>query len=387
MLLQIQNQFVEDYLKPLSRGEVKEMPAGYGKMFAKWQDMYPGLAHLSPNEQAISFAEFLDEEMKKQELALVTGDTLVDQKNKKLIERGQVLLASDDGGKTFTKLIKPEDIEITDAENLYLLSPTFRTTTNDLREVMNEQILLRIAMNLTSQNYLIQSTPIIENNVIHFEVKTPQFKDMNVLVDTAQKFDKPMNYVFVNKDGLSKVVPETQIDTKYGQIEPDPTLRPLSDAEIRARIVKDENASRELGVLGGILATVPNLGASSNRNNLIPTYTALNQQKNLADATSALIQDKADTYQNIRNAKIRFEESKKGNEQKAKFEEEKKEKADEADRKLIQAKTEFKTKKRKSGIHPVTKRAAKAGLGIATAIMATLVGTIAATTVVTTILT
>lgn len=388
MLLESQNQFIEDYLKPLSRGEVREMPAGYKEMFAKWQAAYPGLTHLSPHEQAVSFADFLDGEVKKLELALITGDTLVDQKNKKLITRGQVVLASEDGGKTFTKLVKPEDLATTKGENLHFLSPTLRTTTTDVHELMNEQVLLHVANNLTSQNYLVLRG-FIQNNIIHLEVKTPRLADFNVLVDTAQKFDKPMNYVFVNKEGLSKVVPETQIDTKYGEIDYDPTLRPLSEDEIKSRIVQNANSNRELAALGGILATLPEmLGKSKNRNDRasIATSQVMMKQNALQSAASDYIQNEAGTFQNIMSAKARFSESKKSNEEKAKFAEEKKQKNEAADRKQVQAKTELTEEKQRQRIHPDTKRAAKAGIGIGAAVMAGMGGIVGATTFFTTII-
>lgn len=266
MLLESQNQFIEDYLKPLSRGEVRELPAGYKEMFAKWQTAYPGLTHLSPHEQAVSFADFLDTEVKKIETSLVPGDTLVDQKNKKLIARGQVVLASADAGKTFNKLVKPEDLATTKGENLQFLSPTLRSTTTDVHELMNEQVLLHAANNLVSQNYLVVKG-FIQNNTIHLEVKTPRLVDYNVLIDTTQKFDKPMNYVFVNKEGTARNIPETQLAEKYGQPEIDPTLRPLSQDQIIALEISDRNAKDKLRTLGGILSVVPDWTNKQDKNN------------------------------------------------------------------------------------------------------------------------
>lgn len=393
MLLESQNQFIEDYLKPLSRGEAREMPAGYKEMFAKWQIAYPGLAHLSPHEQAVSFADYLDGEVKKMELALVPGDTLVDQKNKKLIARGQVVLASEDGGKTFTKLVKPEDLATVKGETLHFLSPTLRGTTNDVHELMNEQVLLHVANNLSSQNYLVLHG-FIQNNVIHLDVKTPRLADYNVLVDTAQKFDKPMNYVFVNKEGLSKVIPETQLDTKYGQIDYDPTLRPLSADEIKSKIIQSSGKNQKLGVLGGILSTLPSqLGKK--QNNLGPAYQTLMQQNTsmlgqaaaFGNAAFGDLQNKANAFQNVIDAKNRFVSSKQTPAQKAKTEQEKQQKDESDSRKQIKAQIELKEKeKNKTRIHPDTKRAAKTGVGIGAAIMASLGGVVGATTFFTTVI-
>ncbi len=394
MLLESQNQFIEDYLKPLSRGEVRELPAGYKDMYAKWQTAYPGLTHLSPHEQAVSFADFLDTEVKKIETSLVPGDTLVDQKNKKLISQGKVVLASTDGGKTFNKLVKPEDLATTKGENLQFLSPTLRTSTTDVHELMNEQVLLHAANNLTSQNYLVQKG-FIQNNTIHLEVKTPRLVDYNVLIDTTQKFDKPMNYVFVNKEGTAKNIPETQLAEKYGQPEIDPTLRPMSHEELGAAMIGMHDSKQKQVMMGAGVSSLNNSNGldhegAHKESQALKAFDAakaasLINLANFAGAASNAQQQSASGAQHVRDAKQRFENSKKNNEKKPQDEQKQKDGSQNwGQQNTAQLNTQ---NKKQSGYSPETKQAAGVGIGIGTAVAASVAATVGLTTAAATILT
>ncbi len=359
MLLESQNQFIEDYFKPLSRGEGRELPAGYKEMYAKWQTAYPGLTHLSPNEEGVALTDFIDTEVKKIETSLIPGDTLVDQKNKKLIARGQVVLASEDGGKTFNKLVKPEDLTTTKGENLLFLSPTLRSTTTDVHELMNEQVLLHSANNLTSQNYLVLKG-FIQNNTIHLEVKTPRLVDYNVLIDTTQKFDKPMNYVFVNKEGAAKNIPETQLAERYGQPEIDPTLRPLSRDQIIAMEISDRNSKDKLNTLGAVLSVVPSWANKQDERH----ENALQQRGQVHESLSSSPQNQHAT--NVRQEKQRFQDSKIGekNMPNQVSTNQKQETQTNTQEKYTPNIPVSNKNQKKSSIHPSTKRGAAVGLGL-----------------------
>ena len=92
MLLESQNQFIEDYFKPLSRGEGRELPVGYKEMYAKWQLLIHVSHIFRPMKKGSCSTDFIDTEVKKNRNKPHSRRYPCRSKNKKLIARGQVVL-------------------------------------------------------------------------------------------------------------------------------------------------------------------------------------------------------------------------------------------------------------------------------------------------------
>lgn len=374
MLLQSQIQFMEDYLKPLSRGENVKLPVGYDALYAQWLEFNSEvIGRLSAEERAKSFIGFVDAEVKKRIKSLLPEEAL--------IARGTLILASEDDGKTFDKLIKPEDLNMLRGQDYHFLSPTLRSTTTNLKELMDEQLLLHVADNLKDQNCLVENA-FLQNGLLYLEIKNPKGIRYTCQVDPNQTIGRPMNYIFINQNGVAKTVPETLLPEQYGQLEPDPTLRPLSDSD----------RNRGLAIAGGILSSLPDMAQdlknSQAANLAAAALTAQNKSPRVPlqiprhrPALSEI--PKVLPFDNVLESKRRLEESKKQKESEANIQEQRQEKYEEDTRKKAQEKTPPAPEQSLS--QSPMKRAALAGMGIGGVLLGGLAGTVGMTMYIATI--
>lgn len=377
MLIQSQKKFIEDYLKPLGRGETVKLPAGYAAMYEKWLDFNSEIiGRLSAEEKAKSIIDFLDEKIPKAINSLIKGDSESDQKKRHLNARGQLVLASADAGKTFDKLITPDDLGNTLGQNYFFLSTTLKSTTTNIKELMDEQVMLHVAEQLKNLNYLVENA-VLEGGLIELTVRNQKGLKSDVKVDPAQSTEKPLDYVFTNEKGVVEVVPETQLFDKQGQMKPDPTLKPSDNSRM----------GLALALAGGMLATLPlalNQGTqdADALNFAAPTPSAAPTMPRMEKPQIAV-----PAFENVQASKRKFEERKKGEETTGQVEKEKQAKYEEDARKklLERAQAQPETPKKPVSQSPI-KRAALASLGMGGILLGGLGGTVATTMYLTTII-
>lgn len=381
MLLQSQTQFAEDFIRPLAKGEDRKLPPGYDQFYEGWREINEELIpKLSVEERTKSFIAFVDEKVTKEIDKLIPHETLVDEKNRKLNARGQVVLASEDNGVHFDKILKPEDVQTKDPTKYTFLSPTLRSTTTDIREVINEQTMLHAVAKLEEQHFLVSDTNIVAGKIL-IEVRNPKGTELTVQIDPAQKFDQPLNYVFINKSGLATSVPETQLPESFGEPKEDPTLRTPTETEQRISSLQNDNYIKNAAMGAG----------------LIPAF----MQKPQAQPTLAIPQIKMPKlnipkiphlnaqpteFSNVMSSKKRFQEKKKIDEEsqmreRERFEKSKEEYDKNRQLKIEKQKKEQEEKRRASG----KKQASAAGAGIASIIAGTTAGVTGLTTFISTI--
>lgn len=281
MILFSQDQFREDYIRPLYKGEKVELPAGYAEKFAEWKLANAQIFDkLSPEEIVKSFALYLEESIQN-DLKKLIDEAKIDERN--LATRGQMLLASKDG-KNFDQVITPEKAKETNPEELQLLSPTLRSTTTDLNEVLNEQVLLHTVKNLTSNGFFVNSAAV-ENGIVNVDVKTAKGAEYKVQVDPNQSSNGPLSYTFINEKGQKSVVGESQLPEKYSEIE--------------------EKAVSEISPLG-LAATGAILGLDAlNKQNMMALGKGMNNRSLLPESYGA-------PKLNVIEAKARLEREKAG---------------------------------------------------------------------------
>lgn len=366
MLLDSQKQFVEDYLRPLYHGEKVTMPPGYAELYQEWSMAYgDALNKWSPEERGISFAEYLDDRIHDKITKLIPNENLVDAKNHKLADRGRVVLASKDGGKTFDQLLKPEDLQQVDPKDYVFLSSDMRNTTTDLAEIMNEQVLIRVQKNLKDQNFLIENAYIREG-IINVEVKNQKGESYSVQVDPKQKFDKPLNYIFINARGVAKVVLETQLPEAFGSIETDFVNFSAMDLDRKKMLLGAAGA----GLVGVIPPHAQPRTYTGETTVNIPGRSVVPNTNSRIELPSKV--DVGGTMNNIIEAKAKLEQDKKKEEEDKKIAEERREKYDEDLRKkrleTEQAKAEQNVEQKRTRNKSNITRAFLAGAGMGGAV-------------------
>lgn len=253
MFLDTQKQFQEQMNRHIHghadpKGLLSKMEPGYAEAYAEWElENKETLYQWSAEEHTQSFADFLEKKVHDRLIALV-GDK---QDLKELANRGQLLLASKDNGKTFDTFLKPED-EVNPMDYV-LLSPTFRSTTTNFKEVREEQSLVHIVSKLRDQHYGVNNA-WIENGVVHVDALHPLRGTYEVQVDLNQPTALPLTYAFINAEGR-KEVPETQLPEEFGLAEQDITLQAPSETEALIMDSVDDNKNkRKLAVLAASTA-------------------------------------------------------------------------------------------------------------------------------------
>ena len=249
MFLDSQKQFQEQMNRHI-HGEALHLEPGYKEAYAEWEvENKETIYQWSAEERTQSFADFLEKKVHARLIALV-GDK---QELKELANRGQLLLASKDGGKTFDTFLTPEDETKVNPMDYVLLSPTFRSTTTNFKEVREEQALVHIVSKLRDQHYGVNHA-WIENGVVHVDALHPLRGTYEVQVDLDQSTTLPLNYKFINAEGTTEV-PETQLPEEFGLAEQDITLQVPSETEaLMMDPVNDDKNKRKLAVLAASTA-------------------------------------------------------------------------------------------------------------------------------------
>jgi len=239
MFLDTQNQFREQ-MERVVRGESVQLEPGYAEAYATWSEENKNILYQwSAEDRTQHFSIYLQNKVEQDLLKLVNTEEL-----KGLAKRGQLLLVSTDGGKTFDKFLTPKEAKTAVPTEYQVLSPTFRSTTTDLNEVLAEQLLLHVVAtlqeNFKSPNGSEKELWKVENaslkkGVVHVEVvrnfyQSEIVQDENGMrfameVDMDQPATIPLAYERINAKGGKKNIPETQLPEEYGEAQLDSTLQ------------------------------------------------------------------------------------------------------------------------------------------------------------------
>ncbi len=306
MILDHQNQFREEYIKPLKAEKPKALPPGYAELYATWAEKNKNILYqLSDEEMTKSFSDFVATETKKQ----ITN--LIDKKQvgreakrhlKQLAIRGQILLASKDG-KNFDQLITPEDIQKGQAKNYTILSPTFRTTTTDLREVLDEQSLLHITTKLRNQQFTIQSAWIDKNHQVHAEI-VPRGGITEVVVDLSQDASTPLVYNFIDQDGGVRRVAETQLPEEFSDLPVEPSLEtPSKEALIASHLAGGSPEDAAVAATNAALAATAATNAANIANKVNAESAAQAQEATQRQMEAPLLDQSGPQLSNVMASK------------------------------------------------------------------------------------
>lgn len=222
MILQSQNQFREDYIRPLYEGKNVDLPAGYAQKYAAWsQENQLLMPRFSPEDRTKAFAF---------ELAKST-------------EKPQQILASKDGGQNFNQLLTREDLKNVNSSEYLIVSPTLREVLSE--EVFDEQVLLHAEKNLTDCGYQV-SNPTIFDGIISIDARTSNNQKYTVQIDPKQEADEPLNYNFIDERGSSETVVESQLPEKYKVHSGEKTIDPiLAAGALMVEAMQDDADSRQ----------------------------------------------------------------------------------------------------------------------------------------------
>lgn len=235
------------------------MEPGYAEAYAVWENENKEILYrLSPEERTQSFADFLEKEVHDRLVDLIDGK----KELMELANRGQMLLASTDGGKTFDTFLTPEDDDKINPTDYLLLSPSFRSATTNLREVREEQSLIHAVSKLRDQHFLVERA-WLDKGVVHVDAIHPRDGTYEVQIDLNQPSTIPLNYEFINEKGRTKV-PESQLPEKYGKAELDINLQMPSEAEQLGMEIARKNAENQQGMQGALGAAMATWAAAKN---------------------------------------------------------------------------------------------------------------------------
>lgn len=269
MFLKIQNQ-VRDQIKRNMRGKALQLEEPYEGPFQEWTNQNKAVLYkLSAEERAQSFADFLEDKVQARLLALIEEKHVDAEKTQALknqAERGNLLLVSLDGGKTFDQFLTSEEQDQMSkdprkAMELLILSPSFRSITNNFQEVREEQNLIHVVRNLREQHFLVKNVWLEEGHV-HVQVAHPRYGDYEVQVNLKRPSAVPLVYEFINAEGV-KQMPETQLPEEYGEAKEDITLRKPSEEELLTlRMTQEQTDTARAALLAGVASSAAALAAS-----------------------------------------------------------------------------------------------------------------------------
>lgn len=230
MFLDIQNQLRESV----------QIEPGYAEAYADWSTENKDVLYKwSPEERTQRFSKYLEGKTEQDLLKLIDTSALAEYKKKELkslTKRGQLLLVSTDGGKNFDKFLTPETAKNAVPTSYQILSPTFRSSTTDLSEVIAEQTLVHTVSTFQDQALWGQQVWLVQNayldkGIVHLDVVHYRYGAYQVEVDPDQAAGAPLAYTFINEKG-KETVPETQLPEEYGEAKPDVNLQPRTQEEL-----------------------------------------------------------------------------------------------------------------------------------------------------------
>lgn len=237
MFLEKQNQFDPQHLE-----------APYAQAYADFALENQAVLYTWGKEDLTQrFTDYLAKKVEKELLVLIDASPSDEAKKKELLslaKRQQLLLVSTDEGKTFNQLLTLEEAKAADPLKVQVFSPTLRSTTLDLAEVIGEQTLLHtvstINENFTTINGAEKAiwsvkNASVEKGVVHVEVsrtaRNPEEEgnlDLVYEVEVDQDPNKPLDYKQIDNDGKEKHVSETQLFDEYGEAKADKSLQGTS---------------------------------------------------------------------------------------------------------------------------------------------------------------
>ena len=241
MFLDTQNQFDPELLEP-----------AYAEAYAAFAEENKEVLYTWGKEDiARRFSDYLSKKVEKDLVTLIEASPADEAKKKQdlsLAKRGQLLLVSTDDGKNFDQYLTIEDAKRVNPIAYQILSPTFRSNTTNLMEVVGEQTLLHVvstmnqnfsSVNAAEKTIWSVKEATLKNGVVHVEVSRTS-SNPEALEDADHKYDievdqdpdLPLVYDEMDKNGNKKSFAETQLPSEYGEAKPDPTLQMPSPEEV-----------------------------------------------------------------------------------------------------------------------------------------------------------
>lgn len=235
MFLDTQNQFDATHLEP-----------GYAEAYSAFVEENKEVLYTwSKEEIAQRFSDYLSKKVERDLVALIEASPADEAKKKQdlnLAKRGQLLLVSTDEGKTFDQYLTIEEAKRVNPLAYQILSPTFRSTTTNLMEVVGEQTLLHVvsvmnqnfgSVNAAEKTIWSVKNATLKDGVVHVEVnrtaanpEAQEDADSRVEVEVDQDPAlRDLIYQQLDKEGNVKRFSETQLDNEYGEVAADPTLK------------------------------------------------------------------------------------------------------------------------------------------------------------------
>ena len=231
----------------LAAGEKVQLEPGYEQAYAQWAEQNNEVRYQwGPAKCTEEFEASLEKTVHEQLLGLIEQKAPTEEEKKNLQElenRGQLLLVSTDEGKTFDQFLTPKEVAQANPLNYRVLSPTFRSVTTNLKEVLEEQTLLHVvatlkenfkAPNGSQKELWTIEDAFINKGVVHVKIKQAIFANTEaseneqyheVEVQVEQGTDGPLLYNLIDEKGKKKkTVSEDNLSHEYGQAQPDQLL-------------------------------------------------------------------------------------------------------------------------------------------------------------------
>ena len=262
MFLDTQNQFDPQHLE-----------APYAQAYAEFAEENKAVLYTWGKEEVTQrFSEHLSKKVEKELLVLIDARPVDEAKKKELItlaKRQQLLLVSTDEGKTFDQFLTLQEARQAQPLNYTIKSPTFRNSTTNLVEVVEEQTLLYVVKNMNENFTALNGAEktiwsvknaVLKNGVVQVEVNRTasnvEAEDANNLkyeVVVDQEATRPFDYKQIDKNGKEKHISETQLFEEYGEAQEDKSLqRPTQEAVTRGLVMQ---SSKNNPAAGALLAT------------------------------------------------------------------------------------------------------------------------------------
>lgn len=216
-LTDIQKQFEANEMTRLSRGEKVELAAAYQEPYNKWLEkerVQKNITKWSTHDQMENFMLDLEGQIDEKIMAWIAQQDTSDENKRRLkhlAKRGELILVSDDEGKSFNKVLVLSEVDPKKEFSFLIQSSTLRTSFSThigLRELHKEEKKLRLARHLEAAGYEVK-TITIENGEAKAEVLRVQDQStFTVTVDLKKDAAQPLVYDFLDAQGNHEQVAE-----------------------------------------------------------------------------------------------------------------------------------------------------------------------------------
>lgn|GEM_PF-2485548 len=219
MPLDSQNNFTK-LMEQKIHGQKPVFDAPYQELYELWENQNQEVVYrLSAEERTEAFSDFVEKQRKgKVEEILEAKDfketNLSKEELKNLNQRGQLILASRDGGKTFDTLITRQDLEDKKIDPIAytILSPTLTSGALKMEDVLDEQTKLYIVKNLKEQNFLVKNA-VIKDGKVEVETTEPKTGETELHVFNVTTLEP----IISNTQGEQHIT-KNALQGAYGQI-------------------------------------------------------------------------------------------------------------------------------------------------------------------------